>query len=158
MPLGCRLLLGVLGFSTAAGCVAVIWFSNLLVNRDKEREANCARYLSIPISSEIVNNLCEHRLIPTHMAACSSNSAQLQNKDVEAIMRANVHVGSSTYEAVNHLFPKYIEYCEPEIVKQKFPTFSCTYDISGIGPRITIYYNSVTDVVEAIRVPSCSGS
>lgn len=70
------------------------------------------------------------------------------------IVESNVTLQVSTYEDVSRMFGTYEVWCE-----QPTPTradYRCTYDITGRGPNANIWYNSVTNLVESIRVTSCN--
>jgi hypothetical protein len=153
-----RLLMVVLGVLSFIGVLTVMWFFNLLNVRSAEREGNCAAYLSTPISTEITANLCEHGLIPINISDCGLASVELYNGDVESILKANIDVSVSTYAEVTEIFGQYATYCSDENAKLNNAQFSCKYDVSGVGPRIDVFYDSHTEKVVSIKTPSCSGS
>ena len=131
-----------------------IWFMNLLSERAAEREVNCATYDARPVPESVVRNLCDGNLIPVSLGECRGDLPQLQLQDVSTIFKSNVAQNISTYDDVSEIFGIYEVYCE-----QNQSDFRCTYDVSGVGPRIHIFYNSTTNLAESIRESSCgSGS
>ena len=151
-----RLFLAVIGIIGVIGVVALIWFLNLLNTINAERETNCATYLFKPISAEITANLCKQGVIPGSIADCSLASVELHNNDVETILRTNINIGSSTYEEVTEKFGQYTTYCSDANARQNNAQFSCKYDISGVGPKVDVFYDSNTEVAVSVKAPSCS--
>lgn len=135
-----------------------VWFANFLLVRSNQIEANCATYLSTPIKTDVVTRLCENGLIPQALANCTSDDIQLTNQDVGAVVKGNIQIGISSFEDVSVTFNGYITYCSDEAARKKNSEFSCGIDISGIGPRVSVFFDSATELVTSVKVPSCSGS
>lgn len=134
-----------------------VWFTNLLLVRSNDREANCATYLLTPIKTDVITNLCENGLIPMELANCKSTDIQLKNQDVSSVVNANIKVGATSFEEVLITFKDYITYCSDEAA-QKNSHLSCHVDLSGVGPRIRVDFDTTTKLVTAIKVPTCAGS
>lgn len=150
-----RVVMGLFVLLIALTIIGVVWFLSLLTARSEESQENCSIYLSTPVSTEITADLCQRDLVPTSLGNCTSPNFQIQIKDVEEIIRANVQVGSTKYQDVDNMFNEYTTYCEE---RNSTSEYRCIYDISRRGPRVSIYYDPTTDAAVSIRVPSCSGS
>jgi hypothetical protein len=133
-------------------------FLLLLDARQQEREMNCATYSSSPVSQEIVEDLCSRGLIPASVANCAAPNTQIYIGDIGTIFETNVQLNISTFHEVTNMFGDYVEICTDETIQQTIPRFSCSYDISGRGPKVRIDFNSETEVAERILVPGCGGS
>lgn len=142
------------GFIVATTCSMACWFYNALEKRSSEREANCATLDAQPIPDAVVTRLCDSNLIPDSLDACDGNT--LLRQEVGTIMRSNITPNTSSYDDVSEMFGSYQIHCATP--QEDWPNFRCTYDISGIGPRINVFYDSQTRLVESIKVTSCGGS
>ncbi|MCA0458497.1 MAG: hypothetical protein LCI00_31330 [Chloroflexi bacterium] len=152
-----RIILFILFILTVAILGICAWFINLLTVRSNEIEANCTTYLSTPIKPDVVTRLCENGLIPKALANCTSDDIQLTNQDVGAVVKGNIQIGMSSFEDVLVTFNGYITYCSDEAARRN-NNFSCEIDISGIGPRATVFFDSATELVTSVTVSGCAWS
>jgi hypothetical protein len=135
--------------------LSVVSFSNLLIQRDAERQENCATLISAPLPVSITNDLCERGLVPSELVSCNVMTPQIRTQEIESIIRSNIVVGTSSYDEVSNLFGNYETFCEPASTNST--TFRCTYDFDQYAARTYIFYNNTTEVVENIRPMGCNG-
>ena len=145
------------GIFLLSGLVLFVWFVNLLSVSQAERESNCASLLSRPIPVETIANLCEKDLIPSSLADCQSGLATLYIGDLETIVNSKIIIAISTYEDVTNTFGSYVTYCSDKTARQSNPQFSCEYDLIG-WPRFDVIFDSGSEKVLLVRIPTCSGS
>lgn len=131
-----------------------IRFFNLLSERQRQQEKNCATVEAEPMPDEVVSNLCERNLIPASLSSCNDNSSPIRLQSVERIVKSNVVLGSSTYEDVSDMFGSYETYCSG--VSPGMSEFTCDYHL-GRWPLVRISYDDETKIVQSIRAPSCLG-
>ena len=139
-------------FTCYAICFVSGWFISLLWEQGLERQVNCATFDARPISGNIVDQLCSSNLVPTSLGTCPN--VLLQRNDIGTIVSENILVGESIYADVYADFGRYEVYCAVPSVDR--PNYRCTYDVTGRGPNINVFYNNSTNMVESVRITSCN--
>jgi hypothetical protein len=148
--------LATYGFVALITLIITVWFFDLFSKQAIEGERNCATYDAQPISTEVVRDLCERNLIPASISECNSDMAPISIQYVIDIVNSNIIPNRSTYADVTGLFGKYEILCEGPSSGRS--DFRCTYNISGVGPIIFVFFNNDTKLVESVREASCRSS